>query len=146
MRAAQNIRADLRAVALLMAGLVFSVAACGPATGTPAPTIQPATATPTAQASVAPATDTSSPGAIVPASPIAGVVVGIDAVGAGQITGFILRTNQGETYHFKIGQLQNADEFPPSNLKDSMDTSSPVLVFFDAVNGELVANRMEDAG
>jgi hypothetical protein len=132
--------------ALLAACLAMIVVACGPARGTPAPTDAPATVAPSVNASVAPASDTSSPAAVAPVSPIAGIVIGVDSTAAGQVTGFTLRTNLGETYRFKIGQLQNADEFPPSNLKDSMDTSAPVLVFFDVVNAELVVNRIEGAG
>jgi hypothetical protein len=134
------------AAAVFVACIALVVAACGPATGTPTATVAAPTAAPTDQGSTAPSADAASPASVTPASPIAGVVVSIAVSGANQITGFTLKTNLGETYRFTIGQLQNADEFPPSNLKDSMDTSSPVLVFFDVVNGELVVNRMEDAG
>ncbi len=131
---------------LLIAGVALLVAACGPATATPGPTGAAPTPAPSDSSFAAPSVDTASPASVTPASPIAGIVTGIAVSGANQITGFTLKTNLGETYHFTIGQLQNADEFPPSNLKDSMDTSSPVLVFFDVVNGDLVVNRMEDAG
>jgi hypothetical protein len=107
----------------------------------------PASAGPSATDSSAPggtASDSASPG--IPDSPVAGIVVGVDSAGLDQVSGFALRTNDGETIQFKIGTLENGDEFPPGHLKEHQTTAAPILVFFKAENGQLVVYRIEDAG
>jgi hypothetical protein len=58
----------------------------------------------------------------------------------------MLRTNDGETIFFKMGTLENAADFPPTRLKDSQTSASPILVFFRQENDQLVVYRIEDAG
>jgi len=82
----------------------------------------------------------------VPDSPIAGIAVSIDSAGLDQVSGFRLRTNDGETIEFTMGALENGDEFPPGHLKEHQATSTPILVFFRPENGQLVVYRIEDAG
>jgi hypothetical protein len=81
----------------------------------------------------------------VPDSPAAGIVVNVDG-SAGQVKGFTLRTNDGTTVEFVIGQLENADEFPADQLAEHQASAAAILVFFRTVNGELVVYRLEDAG
>jgi hypothetical protein len=95
------------------------------------------------------ATAAGSPGAtvvVVPGSPIAGIVIDVDSAGLDDVRGFTLRSSTGDELEFKIGQLENGDEFPPGHLTEHLAAASPVLVFFREENGELVVYRMEDAG
>ena len=140
---------------VLLAGVVLALAACSPA-ATPLPSAVPASQAAPATAASSPApTDTSGPsdsGAgdsgspAIPDSPVAGVVTAVDSTGLTQVTGFTLLTNEGETIHFTIGQLENGDEFPPGHLKEHQATAAPVLVFFRQENGQLMVFRIEDAG
>ena len=135
-------------VAALLLISTLALAGCGSGTptaapATAAPTIAPASPAPTAGDSTAPS-DVS--GAPVPDSPVAGIVVDVTSAGLSQVTGFTLRTNNGETIQFMIGTLENGDEFPPGHLKEHQAAASPVLVFFREANGQLVVYRIEDAG
>ncbi len=84
--------------------------------------------------------------AIVPESPIAGVVISVDSQGLDKVHGFKLRAIGGEELTFVIGTLENGDEFPPGHLAEHMAAAAPVLVYFRVENGELVVYRLEDAG
>ena len=135
-------------VAALLLISTLALAGCGSGTptaapATAAPTIAPASSAPTAGDSTAPS-DAS--GAPVPDSPVAGIVFDVTSAGLSQVTGFTLRTNNGETIQFMIGTLENGDEFPPGHLKEHQAAASPVLVFFREANGQLVVYRIEDAG
>ena len=136
------------AVAALLAISTMALAGCGSgaqtaAPATAAPTNAPASPAPTAGDSAVPSDATGVP---VPDSPVAGIVVDITSAGLSQVTGFTLRTNDGETIAFTIGTLENGDEFPPGHLKEHQAAASPVLVFFREANGQLVVYRIEDAG
>jgi hypothetical protein len=83
------------------------------------------------------------PGATL-ASPIVGVVTGIESTGLTEVRGFSLRTDDGETIEFRIGMLENGAQFPPGHLAEHLATSSPVRVSFTAEGPDLVAYRIED--
>ena len=83
---------------------------------------------------------------VAPESPVAGVVTAVDSQGLDDVRGFTLRSSAGDELVFKIGELENGDEFPPGHLTEHLAAASPVLVFFREENGELVVYRIEDAG
>ena len=123
----------------LAAGLALAAAmavgACSPRYATPGPV---------GSASIsAPANGT--PGAVVPASPLDGVLTHIDSTGLTQVTGFDLRTNDGQEIVFTIGTLENGDQFPPGHLAEHLATSSPIRVWFREDGSKLVVYRLEDA-
>lgn len=135
-------------IARLSLLVLVIVVACN---GSPATTPVPSAASPSAvppspasSATPAPSEAASAPNAVVPDSPAAGIVVGVD--GSAPVKGFTLRTNDGTTFQFVIGQLENADEFPAEQLAEHQASAAPILVFFRPVNGQLVVYRMEDAG
>jgi hypothetical protein len=111
------------AALLTAAWLSIFVLACGP-TASRSPSIQPST---------------------IPSSPIEGVVVSIDSAGLTDVTGFSLRTPDGRTYMFKMGQLENGTEFPPGHLAEHRANAEPIRVTFRVEGGTLVAVRLEDA-
>lgn len=93
----------------------------------------------------APATGSPGPADAVPASPVTGVLVKIEAAGLTDVTGFSLRLDDGRVIAFRIGTLENGDQFPPGHLAEHMATSLPVRVFFRANGTDLVVYRLEDA-
>ncbi len=75
----------------------------------------------------------------------AGIVVAVDAPG-GQVSGFTLRSQQGETITFTIGDLQVDDvAFPAAHLTEHAVTGAPVAVEYRVVDGVNVARRLVDA-
>jgi len=80
-----------------------------------------------------------------PTSPVEGVVTKVDSTGLNEVASFDLRTANGTTYTFEIGDLENPVEFPPGHLREHMATSSLVRVFFDVVDGRRLVTRLEDA-
>jgi hypothetical protein len=124
-------------LALIVIGA--AVAACG---GSSATASGPA-------ASVAPvATASTSPGssAAAIASPVTGVLVHIDSTGLASVSGFRLRLDDGREVTFRIGTLENGDQFPPGHLAEHMASADPVRVYFRPVGSDLVVYRIEDAG
>jgi hypothetical protein len=119
-------------VIAMLAGAVVAACANGP-TVTPGPVGSSSIS--------APASGT--PGA-VPASPIDGVLTHIDSTGLTQVTGFDMRTNDGQDYAFTIGTLENGNQFPPGHLAEHLATSSSVRVWFREDGGNLVVYRLED--
>jgi hypothetical protein len=88
----------------------------------------------------------SSPGAgSIPASPVDGVLLDIDASGLTEVTGFTLRLDDGRSFEFLIGTLENGAEFPPGHLAEHLASSSRVRVSFRVDGSNLVAYRLEDA-
>ncbi len=92
-----------------------------------------------------PLVETPAAGDPVPASPVTGILVGIQSSGLTQVTGFDLRTAAGEELTFRIGILENGAQFPPGHLAEHLATSTPVRVFFSVQEGDLVVYRLEDA-
>src|SRR4051794_9856125 len=137
-------RPTVRRTAPLLLAISFGLAACGGSSSTPSPV---PTAAPTDSASP---TDSVAPSArasvaVVPDSPIAGVITNVDSQGLDQVKGFTIRTNTGDTVAFTLGQLDNGDEFPPGHLKEHQASGAPVFVFFKNQNGQLVVYHIEDA-
>jgi hypothetical protein len=116
--------------------LAASVAACATGPSTTPGSIESASLS-------VPASGT--PGAETPASPVDGILTDIDSEGLTRVTAFTLRTNAGQQFTFKIGTLENGDQFPPGHLAEHLATSSPVRVFFRQDGADLVAYRLEDA-
>lgn len=74
-----------------------------------------------------------------------GVVVGVDAASLTEVLGFTLRTSDGRTIDFTIGQLENPGEFPPEHLAVHLADSSPIRVTFRLEGEDRVVSRLEDA-
>ena len=113
------------AIAILVVAFSVGLTACGPAS----------TSSPAASASRP-----------VPASPVEGVIANVVSAGLDQVTEFTIRTGDGTLIEFRIGDLENGDEFPPGHLTEHQATSDPVRVYFTVEGEELVATRLEDAG
>ena len=130
----------MRRLALAVLTAAFALAACSaPAATPPDPSADPS-------APASPGRSAAGSGGAVPESPVAGVVLDIESRGLNDVRGFTLRTNGGDTYPFVMGELENADDFPPGHLTEHQAAAAPVLVFFRVENGELVVYRIEDAG
>lgn len=81
----------------------------------------------------------------LPASPVIGIVVAVDAPSLGQVNAFALQTPDGSAFDFQMGTLENPTEFSPSHLSEHMATSTPIRVFYRVEGGVPVAYRLEDA-
>jgi hypothetical protein len=82
----------------------------------------------------------------LPASPVDGIVISVNSTGLTEIHDFTLRTTDGFTMTFQIGQLENPTQFAPGHLKEHQATGSPVRVFFNRTStGQLIVYRLEDA-
>jgi hypothetical protein len=136
----------------MLLGLVVAAGGAGVAGCSAAPSASPGpitTASLEAPASGSPAASMGSvPSAapLIPASPVEGVLVDIDSAGLAAVDGFTLRLGDGRSIAFRVGILENGDEFPVGHLAEHLATSAPVQVFFRAEGPDLVAYRIEDAG
>ena len=74
-----------------------------------------------------------------------GVVIAVESVSLTDVRGFTIRTPDGRTVAFRVGDLENGAEFPPGHLGEHMATAVPVLVTYRDENGERVVVRLEDA-
>jgi len=79
------------------------------------------------------------------AQQMVGVIVGVDAVSLTDVRGFTLRTSDGATVEFEIGDLENGAEFPPGHLVEHQATAQPVRVWYRTEGDAKVAVRLEDA-
>ncbi len=61
------------------------------------------------------------------------------------VLGFTLLTTGGETLTLTVGELDNEDEFPPSDLYDRLTTEDPIRVFFEIDGDTLLVYHIEDA-
>jgi hypothetical protein len=116
----------------VLAGLLIAalfLAACGTGSG----------------ASAAPTPSASAPSG-PPESPIEGVVLEVNASSLSEVSTFTLRADDGRSWEFEVGPLENATEFPPAHLHEHQASSTPVRVFFRSEPSRLVAYRIEDAG
>ena len=77
---------------------------------------------------------------------VEGVIVAVDSTGLADVRGFTLRRVGGEILEFRLGELENAHEFPPGHLAEHQATAEPVRVFYRSEGGERFAVRLEDAG
>jgi hypothetical protein len=74
-----------------------------------------------------------------------GVIVGVDAQGLTDVRGFRLRTADGATVEFTMGDLENGTEFPPGHLVEHQATAQQVRVWYRVEGDRKVAIRLEDA-
>ena len=80
-----------------------------------------------------------------PGKAAAGIVIAVDAP-AGEVTGFTLRTQQGETIRFDIGELEaDGAAFAASHLVEHAVTLQPIAVGYRTQDGRNVAHRLVDA-
>ena len=84
--------------------------------------------------------------AVVVVPPVVGIVTAVDSGSLGDVHGFELRTPEGTSLVFEIGELENPAEFPPAHLSEHKATSSPVRAFFRCEAHGLVVYRLEDGG
>jgi len=75
---------------------------------------------------------------------VEGVVVAVESAGLTDVRGFTLRTEAGETIEFRLGELENAVEFPPSHLAAHQVDAYPVRVWYRMEGEERFAVRLED--
>jgi hypothetical protein len=129
---------------LLVAALASVMAGCSPAASSePAPVAVGSIEAPASGGAAAPSPAPATP---LPAgSPVEGVLVDIDSAGLADVDGFTLRLADGRTVAFRVGILENGDEFPVGHLAEHLATSAPVRVFFRAEGPDLVVYRIEDA-
>jgi hypothetical protein len=74
-----------------------------------------------------------------------GVVIAVDSTSLTKVNGFTLRTPDGRSVVFKLGQLENASQFAPGHLNEHVATAVPVLVTYQNRDGARVVVRLEDA-
>jgi hypothetical protein len=77
---------------------------------------------------------------------VEGVVVAVDSAGLADVRGFTLRRPGGELLEFRLGELENGDQFPPGHLAEHQATAQPVRVWYRLEGDERYAVRLEDAG
>ena len=77
---------------------------------------------------------------------VEGVIVAVESAGLADVRGFTLREVGGETVTFRLGELENATEFPPGHLAEHQATAAPVRVWYRMEGDERYAVRLEDAG
>ena len=130
--------------AALTLAVALAVASCGGGATTDGPRSTPGPD----DASSLIAAETGTPGASEPAldSPVTGVLTHLDTAGLAAVAGFTLRLDDGRSVAFKIGVLENGDQFPPGHLGEHLASADPVRVFFRLVGPDLVVYRIEDAG
>ena len=75
-----------------------------------------------------------------------GVIVGVDAQSITEVRGFRLRRGDGVVVEFRLGELENADQFPPGHLAEHQATAQPVRVYYRQEGDERFAVRLEDDG
>ena len=88
---------------------------------------------------------TAKPGGSASAPSVVGVIVGVRSEGLDRVTGFDLRTTDGSTLDFTVGDLENGAAFPPGHLVEHQATAQPVQVWFVIEGDTSVAIRIEDA-
>jgi hypothetical protein len=80
---------------------------------------------------------------------IVGVVVEVDSRSLTDVHSFTLRLGDktfGETFfEFQVGELENADEFPPAHLLEHQATAERVQVFYRMEDGVRYATRIVDS-
>jgi uncharacterized protein (DUF58 family) len=74
-----------------------------------------------------------------------GVVVAVRATSLTNVEGFSIRTQDGRTVDFRVGTIDNANQFPPGHLAEHKVSLVPVRVTYVEDSGALVAVHLEDA-
>lgn len=77
-------------------------------------------------------------------SSVRGVVIGVEGSTFGDVPGFTLRTDDGDTLRFRLA-LEDEAAFPPEHLRTHMATLEPVRVWYRLEGRGRVAYRVEDA-
>jgi len=88
---------------------------------------------------------TADPDSSTNAPSVVGVIVGVQSEGLDRVRGFDLRTAEGATTAFIIGDLENGAAFPPGHLVEHQATAQSVRVWFVMEGEAKVAIRIEDA-
>ena len=76
---------------------------------------------------------------------VSGVIVGVESEGLDRVRGFDLRTQNGTTVSFVLGDLENGATFPPGHLVEHQATGQPVSVSYVTDGAMKIAIRIEDA-
>jgi len=76
---------------------------------------------------------------------VIGVVVGVQSEGLDRVRGLTVRTQDGATIAFTVGDLENGAAFPPGHLVEHQATAQPVRVWYVVEGQANVAIRIEDA-
>jgi hypothetical protein len=80
-----------------------------------------------------------------PAEAAVGVVIALESSG-GQVSSFTLRTPEGQTMTFVIGELEvDGAAFPAAHLAEHAVTLQPLAVAYRVIDGRNVVHRMVDA-
>ncbi len=80
-----------------------------------------------------------------PGEAAAGIVIALDA-SDGRVSGFTLRTPEGEMIPFEVGELEvDGTAFAASHLTEHAVTLQPIAVAYRVVDGRNVVHRMVDA-
>ena len=80
-----------------------------------------------------------------PGKAATGIVIAVDAP-AGEVTGFTLRTQQGETITFVIGELETGGTaFAAAHLVEHAVTLEPIAVGYRVQDAQNVVHRLVDA-
>ncbi len=75
-----------------------------------------------------------------------GIVVAVEATSLSDVTGFSIRTRDGQTVDFRIsGPTENGSTFAPGHLAEHKVTLAPIQVTYVDRAGGHVALRIEDA-
>jgi hypothetical protein len=85
------------------------------------------------------------PGGSANAPSVVGVIVGLDSESLVRVRAITLRTADGATEEFTIGELENAAALPPGHLAEHQATGDPVKVWYQTEGGVKVAIRIDDA-
>ena len=74
-----------------------------------------------------------------------GIVTSIDSEGLASVRSFTLRSPDGTERVYRIGVLDNGNEFPPGHLHEHQSLAMPIRVWYRTDGDERVAFRLEDA-
>jgi hypothetical protein len=74
-----------------------------------------------------------------------GVVVAVDSRSITDVRGFTLREAGGTTIEFKLGSLEDPEQFPPGHLVEHIVSGAPVLVTYYVLDGKPTVFRLDDA-
>jgi hypothetical protein len=74
-----------------------------------------------------------------------GVVVAVDSRSITDVRGFTLREAGGATVEFKLGSLEDPEQFPPGHLVEHIVSGAPVVVTYYMLDGRPTVFRLDDA-
>jgi len=136
---------------LFVAAIVLIIAVTGGAAlllgdpgGTPSPTLAaPSASLVPSDGGIVSASPAAS--AVIPASPLTGVIVAVDSRGLDDVRTITLRTDDGAILVFDLRGLRSTATFPLGHLAEHQATADPVVVTFRVEDGLLVATAVDDA-